>query len=107
MSSQDSAPGLIIAHGSIGNQLTDNPDLFLSRDGGVTWEHTLEGSWGINVADHGGLMVAARDYHQNPSTDLMYTCNEGQSWASFTFSGQSMTVYGVITEPGEFTTTVR
>ncbi len=104
---QDSAPGLIIAHGTIGNQLSDDPDLYLSRDGGVIWEQTLVGSWGVNVADHGGLIVAARDYHQQSSTDIMYTCNEGQSWNNFTFSSSPMIVFGVITEPGEYTTTVR
>ena len=77
--------------GNIGEQLATNPDLYISRDGGVTWEETLEGSWGVNFADHGGLMVAARDYHQSQSTDLMYTCDEGYSWREFTFSQVSHT----------------
>lgn len=65
------------------------------------------GSWGVNVADHGGLIVAAKDYHQNASTTIMYTCNEGQTWSGFGFGSQPMIVFGVITEPGEYTTTVR
>ena len=107
LSSQDSAPGIILAHGSIGTQLTSNPDLYLSRDGGVTWEQTLVGSWGVTVADHGGLMVAVPDYHQNPAIQLFYTCSEGVTWTGFQFSLTPMTVFGVITEPGEYTTTVR
>ena len=75
--------------GSIGAQLSNNPDLYISRDGGVTWEETLEGSWGVNVADHGGLMVAARDYHQDSSNELMYSCDEGYSWQNFTFTDVS------------------
>ena len=72
--------------GSANRTLLDNPDLYISRDGGITWEETLAGSWGVNVADHGGLLVAARDYHQEQSRELMYSCNEGYSWLSFEFS---------------------
>ena len=50
--------------GNIGEQLSDNPDLYISRDGGNNWEETLTDSWGVTVADHGGLIVAAKDYHQ-------------------------------------------
>lgn len=105
--SQDSAPGIILAHGSIGSTLSVNPDLYVSRDGGVTWEQTLVGSWGVTVADHGGLMVAAKDYHQDYSTELMYSCSEGDIWTGFSFTTTPMKVFGVLTEPGEYTTTVR
>ena len=84
-----------------------NPDLYVSSDGGVTWEQTLVGSWGVTVADHGGLMVAARDYHQDYSVELMYTCSEGDIWTGFTFTQFPVKVFGVVTEPGEYTTTVR
>ena len=60
--------------------------------------------------DHGGLIVAAQDYHQfssSPSKALKYSCDEGNSWTSFTFSAQNTVVFGVITEPGETTTVVR
>ena len=40
---------------------------------------------GVNVADHGGLMVAAKDYHQEESRVLKYSCNEGQDWFDFEF----------------------
>ena len=105
---QASAPGLILAHGNTGSTLNvGSPDLYISRDGGVTWSRTLQGSWGVTVADHGGLLVAAKDYHQTPSTELRYSCDEGLTWRTFTFSTTGMTVYGVLTEPGEHTTTVR
>ena len=31
-------------------------------------------------------MVAAKDYHQEQSMVLKYSCNEGYSWSDFTFS---------------------
>ena len=60
------------------------------------------------MLDHGGLIVAAKDYHQgNRSSELMYSCDEGASWKSFTFSDTDIVIFGVITEPGETTTSVR
>ena len=50
--------------GNTGEALRNSPELYISRNGGVTLEQTLSGSWGVTLADHGGLMVAARDYHQ-------------------------------------------
>ena len=96
--------------GNLGEALSVDPNLYISRDAGVSWEMTIEGSWGVTVADHGGLMVAARDYHQNPSNEIKYSCNEGLSWLPFEFDnlfGDSIIVFGVITEPGEHTTVVR
>jgi hypothetical protein len=104
---QDSAPGIIIAHGSIGATIANNPDLYISRDGGVSWVQTLTGSYGVTVADHGGLLVAADDYHQVASHVLKYSCDEGLNWNSYTYVATNMIIYGVITEPGEETTTVR
>ena len=104
---QDSAPGIIIAHGTIGSKLDKNPDLYISRDGGVSWAQTLNGSYGVTVVDHGGLLVAADDYHKEPSSVLRYSCDEGLSWNSYTYTAFDMTVYGIVTEPGEETTTVR
>ena len=103
-----SAPGIIVAHGTIGGQLSNNPNLYISRDGGKTWNETLEGSWGVAVVDQGGLMVAVPDYHRTSSRELLYSCDEGISWTPFTFKPSgNMTVFGVITEPGQSTTVVR
>ena len=79
--------------GNTGQVLSVNPDLYISRDGGVTWEETLAGSWGVNLADHGGLIVAAKDYHQEQSTELMYSCDEGYNWRNFTFIDVSGPMY--------------
>ena len=73
----------------------------------MSWAQTLLGSYGVTVVDHGGLLVAADDYHQEPSSVLKYSCDEGLNWNSYSYVTTAMTVYGVITEPGEETTTVR
>ena len=60
------------------------------------------------MLDHGGLIVAAKDYNQGDrSSVLMYSCDEGTSWKSFSFSDTDIIIFGVITEPGETTTVVR
>ncbi len=83
----DVSPLLIsLSPGNTGEELAENPDLYISRDGGITWEETLAGSWGVTMADHGGLLVAASDYHADPSSTIMYSCNEGVSWQSYDFS---------------------
>ena len=61
----------------------------------------------MNYLDHGGLLVAARDYHQAPSTVLKYSVDEGLHWQDYTFSNVNAYIFGVITEPGETTTIVR
>ena len=63
----------------------------------------------MSVLDHGGLIVAARDYHNgaDESRTLMYTCNEGSSWSQLTFTNENVRVFAVITEPGETSTVVR
>ena len=64
----------------------------------------------MSVLDHGGLLVAAQDYHafiDNPSSVVSYSCDEGSTWTDFTFSNTPTVVFGVITEPGETTTVVR
>ena len=44
---------------------------------------------------------------QAPSDEIMYSCDEGFSWQSYNFGDNQLTVFGVITEPGEHTTVVR
>ena len=81
---------MLMCAGTLGDTLSSNPDLYISRDGGVTWHETLSGSYGANVLDYGGIIVAVNDYHQVSSTVLKYSCNEGLSWNSFTFTDVSL-----------------
>ena len=79
--------------GTASETLSDDPDLYISRDGGINWEQTLRDSWGVGVADHGGLLVAAKDYHQRDrSSVLKYSCDEGFTWNEFHFSSVSLRV---------------
>ena len=53
--------------------------------------------------DYGGVIVAAKDYTQEPSRTIEYTCQEGLpgQWQEYTFLNKDIYVWGVVTEPGE------
>ena len=46
-------------------------DLCISQDGGLCWEQTLVSSWHVQIIDHGGLLVAAKDYRQVEETYII------------------------------------
>ena len=132
---------VVLFAGTAGSKLAGKPDLYISRDGGVTWQlvcvcvcvgvcvyrfpflspftspplpspplpspslQTLEKAWGVNLMDYGGVIVAAKDYTQEPSHVIKYTCQEGlpAQWQEYTFLNRDITVWGVVTEPGENT----
>lgn len=89
----------MLAHGNTGTALNkaDSPDLYISRDGGISWTLTLRGTWKVTIVGHGELIVAVRE--KAPSSELYYSCNEGLSWSRFTYSSfGDMTVHRVHSE---------
>eukprot|EP00794_Sanderia_malayensis_P010865 gene10865-12020_t len=102
MLSKKSAPGLIIAQGSIGTSLRTLPNLYLTADGGVTWKEILQGSWFYKFADHGGIILAIKRYGLVDT--LKYSWDDAQSWHTYKFTKTKIRVYGLLTEPGEHTT---
>lgn len=57
-----SAPGILIAVGSVGHYLSNNPQelsTFVSEDGGLTWRHIADGPHMYEIGDQGGLIVMA------------------------------------------------
>lgn len=99
--SRESAPGIIMATGIIGQNLKDRPDVYVSSSAGYQWRPALEGSYFYAMGDHGGLLVAVPQF-QN-TKDLLYSWDEGETWNSYTFHNETIRVYGVLTEPGEAT----
>ncbi|KAK7105788.1 sortilin-related receptor-like isoform X2 [Littorina saxatilis] len=100
--SRPSAPGLILGSGTVGKSLKSQQDMFVSHDAGYTWYQVMDGNYMFSMADHGGIMLAARQFQLTDS--VYYSWNEGKTWQSFKFSNQSVRIYGILTEPGERTT---
>ncbi|ELU15207.1 hypothetical protein CAPTEDRAFT_219450 [Capitella teleta] len=98
-----SAVGLVMATGSIGSNMDPNLfDVYLSTDGGLAWSQVLKGPFFYAFGDHGGIIVAVRQ--GEPTGEIWYSHDEGETWENFEFTQEKMTVYGLLTEPGEKTT---
>ncbi|KAK1153494.1 sortilin-related receptor [Acipenser oxyrinchus oxyrinchus] len=100
--SKESAPGLILATGSVGNNLASKPNVYISSSAGARWREALEGPHYYSWGDHGGILMAIPQ--GGPTNQLKYSTNEGETWKSFSFTDKNVYVYGLLTEPGEKST---
>ncbi|XP_041030158.1 sortilin-related receptor [Carcharodon carcharias] len=100
--SKESAPGLIIATGSIGKNLASKPNIYVSSSAGARWREALEGPHYYSWADHGGILLAIPQGF--PTTQMKYSTNEGETWQIFNFTQRTVVIYGLLTEPGEKST---
>jgi len=66
--SSASAPGLIIATGSVGKSLKSHAGVFMSHDAGLTWRKVLQDLYTYSMGDHGGIVVAVKYFRQNSKT---------------------------------------
>lgn len=98
--SVSSAPGLILATGSVSKHLSNVPGLintYFSRDGGLTWEEVAKGSHIYEISNHGALLVMIKD--QEATNKLLYSWDQGREWHEYVFSKTSINVQNVITDP--------
>ncbi|KAK9512535.1 hypothetical protein O3M35_000936 [Rhynocoris fuscipes] len=103
--SSQSAPGLIIAAGTLGENLKRHPGIFISRDAGLTWSKVLRENYLFNIGDHGGIITAVKGFKSIGDTnEIYYSLDEGETWETYAFSKENIKVYGLMTEPGENTT---
>ncbi|XP_047516497.1 sortilin-related receptor-like isoform X1 [Pieris napi] len=104
--SSKSAPGIIMATGVMGKSLKGIPGVYLSRDAGLTWKRILKDYYFFNYGDHGGVLVAVKYFKSRGETRrILYSTNEGMEWNSYEFNEDELRIYGLMTEPGENTTT--
>lgn len=93
--SEEGSVGLILATGNIGPYLLtqgSSMNTYLSRDGGMTWEEIMKGSYIYKFMDHGGLITMIP---KNVQTDkIFYSADQGKTWQStnFTTSEQGVVV---------------
>ncbi|XP_023207184.1 sortilin-related receptor isoform X2 [Xiphophorus maculatus] len=100
--SKESAPGLIMATGSVGRNLANKPNVYISSSAGARWKEALAGPHFYTWGDHGGILMAII---QGGSTKhLKFSTNEGETWIEFKFSDKEVYVYQLLTEPGEKST---
>ncbi|XP_029700330.1 sortilin-related receptor isoform X2 [Takifugu rubripes] len=100
--SKDSAPGLIMATGSVGRNLANKPNVYVSSSAGARWREALAGPHFYTWGDHGGILMAISQ--GGATTHLKFSTNEGETWTDFRFSDREVYVYQLLTEPGEKST---
>lgn len=99
--SSPSAVGLMMGVGNVGEYLTrkSDGDLFLTRDGGVTWVAVKTGNYMWEYGDQGSILVIVKE---NVATKVVhYSRNEGETWTEFEFSGSEMIVFSITTVPSD------
>ncbi|XP_049769267.1 sortilin-related receptor-like [Schistocerca cancellata] len=100
-----SAPGIIMATGTLGTSLKGRFGVFISTDAGLTWRQVLKDYYFFNMGDFGGVMVAVKYYKaQGETREMLYSTDEGFTWHTEQFYNQDLRMYGLMTEPGENTT---
>ncbi|EMC93590.1 hypothetical protein BAUCODRAFT_26843 [Baudoinia panamericana UAMH 10762] len=99
--SSPSAVGLMIATGNVGEYLISkkDADTFATRDGGLTWTQILPGTWMWEYGDQGSIVVIVQE--GEPTTQVMYSLDEGITWYPYEFSDTAMTVEDLTTVPSD------
>uniref|UniRef100_A0A803THL9 Sortilin related VPS10 domain containing receptor 1 n=1 Tax=Anolis carolinensis TaxID=28377 RepID=A0A803THL9_ANOCA len=103
IASRDTAPGIIVASGNIGSELSDQDiSMFVSSDAGNTWRQIFEEEHSVLYLDQGGVLVAMK-HTSLPIRHLWLSFDEGRSWSKYSFTSIPLFVDGVLGEPGEET----
>ena len=88
----------MLAVGNVGEQLapyTDS-DIFLTRDGGFTWEEIHKDAHMWEFGDSGSVLVLVND--EEATDHVIYSTDEGLSWKEYSF-GQTLRVRSIQTVP--------
>ncbi|KAK5882555.1 hypothetical protein CesoFtcFv8_021127 [Champsocephalus esox] len=101
--SKDSAPGIIIASGVVGPELTsNNVSIFITSDAGNSWREVFQEEYSLFFLNQGGSLVAIR-HTPLPIRHIWLSFDEGRSWDKYSFTSSPLYVDGVLGEPGEDT----
>ncbi|XP_035029489.1 VPS10 domain-containing receptor SorCS1 [Hippoglossus stenolepis] len=101
--SKDSAPGIIIASGVVGPELTNtNVSIFITSDAGNTWREVFQEEYSVFFLNQGGSLVAIR-HTPLPIRHIWLSFDEGRNWDKYSFTSSPLYVDGVLGEPGEDT----
>ena len=97
--STENAVGIVIATGNVGRHLSYHEDelsAWLSRDGGVTWQHVIKGQYVYETGDHGAIILLAES--QKSTKSVLYSWNEGRSFEKLNLDFE-LHVEQILTEP--------
>lgn len=98
-----SAIGLMMAVGNVGDELKrkddDSTHTFITRDGGISWDEVMKGSFMWEYGDQGSIIVIVEE---SKSTDVIYyTLDEGKTWTKYKFTDIEMQIDDISTVPSD------
>ncbi|XP_059254505.1 VPS10 domain-containing receptor SorCS3 isoform X2 [Mustela nigripes] len=100
ISSKETAPGLVVATGNIGPELSyTDIGVFISSDGGNTWRQIFDEEYNVWFLDWGGALVAMK-HTPLPVRHLWVSFDEGHSWDKYGFTSVPLFVDGALVEAG-------
>uniref|UniRef100_A0A8C4HCM6 PKD domain-containing protein n=1 Tax=Dicentrarchus labrax TaxID=13489 RepID=A0A8C4HCM6_DICLA len=100
ISTKSSVPGIIVATGNIGAELSyNNVGMFISSDAGNSWRQIFEEEHNVWFLDKGGALVAVKQ-PSVPTRHLWVSFDEGRQWTQHSFSSVPLFVDGVLVEAG-------
>ncbi|KAB8292110.1 hypothetical protein EYC80_007855 [Monilinia laxa] len=99
--SSQSAIGLMLGVGNVGEFLTDykDADTFMTTDGGINWKFVKKGAYMWEFGDQGSIIVIVKE---NASVKVVYySLDEGDTWVEYQFSDSEMKVEDLTTVPSD------
>ncbi|XP_071605450.1 VPS10 domain-containing receptor SorCS3 [Heliangelus exortis] len=100
ISSKETAPGLLVATGNIGSELSyTDVGVFISSDGGNSWRQIFEEEYNVWFLDWGGAIVAMK-HTSVPIQHMWVSFDEGRSWSKYSFTSTPLFVDGSLVDPG-------
>ncbi|XP_041738165.2 VPS10 domain-containing receptor SorCS3-like isoform X1 [Coregonus clupeaformis] len=98
--SKDSAPGIIVATGNIGTELSStNLGMFITSDAGNSWRKIFEEELGVWFLDNGGALVAVSLVATVPIRHVWISLDEGKKWDRHSFSLAPLFLDGALMQP--------
>uniref|UniRef100_A0A3B4US96 Sortilin related VPS10 domain containing receptor 3b n=1 Tax=Seriola dumerili TaxID=41447 RepID=A0A3B4US96_SERDU len=99
ITSKKSVPGIIVATGNIGTELSStNLGMFITSDAGNSWRQIFDEEHNIWFLDNGGALLAVL-HAATPIRHLWISLDEGKKWDRHSFSLAPLYVDGVLMEP--------
>ncbi|ETE62975.1 VPS10 domain-containing receptor SorCS3, partial [Ophiophagus hannah] len=99
ISSKETVPGLLVATGNVGTELSYTEiGMFVSSDGGNSWRQIFEEEYNVWFLDWGGALVAMKQTSM-PIRHLV-SFDEGRTWNKYGFTSAPLFVDGSLVEPG-------
>jgi hypothetical protein len=99
--SSSSAVGLMLGTGNVGKYLTKakDADTFMTADAGINWKFVKKGQYMWEFGDQGSIVVIVKE--RQPTKEVFYTLDEGDTWISHQFSDTEMRVEDITTVPSD------